>query len=115
MPLTRLSLWIVLATALVCGVKASGGAVPCPPSNATAYKLPLPALFDNGWVPSTTLMGFFQGTWVTSGGGLLLQDVNGDQLPDLVVSLAWQVPGGNLQQFMSCVYLNTQTGWQLVE
>jgi hypothetical protein len=108
---------LILGTLLCNLALAVGGQalqVECPAANATSYKLPKPVASNIGWLPSQTTMGFGGSGWFTSGAGLQFLDVNGDDLLDLVVSISWWHAEGE-SQYMSCVYLNTQKGWQLVE
>ena len=89
----------------------------CPPGNPASYAFPT-GLVDPGWGLPVVFTSALEGagpSFDTIDNGLRTEDVNGDGLVDLLWAYWNQLPpaaGGSF--YVQCVYLNTGSGWSLV-
>jgi hypothetical protein len=103
--------FLLCATVALAGLVSANAQVdPCPPVSADSYALPAPYNSVIGPIPSFLHMNYANGVWGGASGGMLLQDLNGDGLPELIVSIgmSWESYAS-----ISCVYMNTGRGWAL--
>lgn len=90
-------------------LKAAAPLTACPPSNPDSFVPPVPLygtvdITNKGWGTDT----FSSAPMAT------MMDVNGDGLPDIIFSIDTQLSGATYNSYR-CTYLNTGTGWSLID
>jgi hypothetical protein len=65
-------------------------------------------------LPVVTSWTLDKNPFFVANGGISFQDLNGDQMPELVLSAGY-FRGATWIQYYNCIYINTGHGWQLDE